>query len=73
MRQGHRPHYLEVRLRGRERPGRIEVPDGTALRDELARFLNRLGPYAQMWIRLEADEYVRYDLIESVSLPPTDD
>jgi hypothetical protein len=49
------------------------VPDGTALRDELARFLNRLGPYAQMWIRLEADEYVRYDLIESVALPPTDD
>lgn len=73
MRQGRRPHCLEVRLSGRERPGFIEVPDRTALREELSRFLNRQGPYAQMWIRLESDEYVRYELIESVSLPPGDD
>ena len=62
-------HHLEVRLRGREQPGRIPVPAGVAPREELARFLDRLGPYAQMWIRLESDEYVRYELIESVSLP----
>lgn len=65
--------YLDVRLRGRERPGRLPVPDGAAPRDELARFLNRQGPYAQVWVRLEGDEYVRYDLIESISLPHESD
>lgn len=68
MRQAHRPHYLQVRIRGRELPERIAVPVDGEPREELKRFLDRLGPYAQMWIRLESDEYVRYELIESVSL-----
>jgi hypothetical protein len=29
--------------------------------EELTRFLNRHGPYAQVWIRLGSGEYVRYD------------
>lgn len=59
------PH-LVVTLAGRREPGRIDITDGTPVRDELARFLNRQGPYAQMWIKLASGEYVRYDLIESV-------
>lgn len=65
----HRPRHLAVRLAGRERPERISVPDDVAPREELRRFLNRLGPYAQLWIRLASGEYVRYDAIESVALP----
>jgi hypothetical protein len=61
--------YLEVTLAGRQTPERIAVTDGVSLRDELARFLNRQGPYAQLWIRLASGEYVRYDLIESVRAP----
>ena len=61
--------YLEVTLAGRQRPEQVPVTDGVPLRDELARFLNRQGPYAQMWIRLASGEYVRYDLIESVRAP----
>lgn len=60
---------LEVRISGRDRPERVAVTDGVSLRDELARFLNRQGPYAQMWIKLETGEYVRYDVITSVSVP----
>jgi hypothetical protein len=63
------PEYLEVRLTGRELPERIASTEGFPIRDELARFLNRQGPYAQMWIRLASGEYVRYDLIASVSVP----
>jgi len=63
------PGQLEVRISGRDRPERISVTEGIPVRDELARFLNRQGPYAQMWIRLESGEYVRYDLIASVSIP----
>jgi hypothetical protein len=63
------PEYLEVRLTGRELPERIDSTEGFPIRDELARFLNRQGPYAQMWIRLASGEYVRYDLIASVSVP----
>ena len=61
--------YLEVTLAGRQRAEQVPVTDGVPLRDELARFLNRQGPYAQMWIRLASGEYVRYDLIESVRAP----
>jgi hypothetical protein len=63
------PEYLEVKLSGRDAPDRIVATGGVPLREELARFLNRQGPYAQMWIELESGEYVRYELIESVSLP----
>jgi len=50
----------------------IAVPDGESVRDELARFLDRKGPYAQMWIRLSSSEYVRYDAIISIAPPPSD-
>ena len=64
---------LTVRVAGRDGEDHLAIPDGTSSRDELARFLNRQGPYAQMWIRLASGEYVRYDLIESVSDPNRDD
>ena len=61
--------YLTVRISGREQPERITLTDGDSVQDELARFLNRQGPYAQMWIRLASGEYVRYDAIESIAPP----
>lgn len=63
------PPQLEVRISGRDQPERIAVTPGLSVREELTRFLNRQGPYAQMWIKLESGEYVRYDLIASVSAP----
>lgn len=62
------PAYLEVLIRGRDELERIPVAAGIAPREELTRFLNRQGPYAQLWIRLGSDAYVRYDAIESVSV-----
>jgi hypothetical protein len=64
-------HYLAVRISGRDQPEQIAVTDGESVHDELARFLNRQGPYAQMWIRLDSGEYVRYDAITSIAPPPT--
>ena len=64
---------LEVRVAGRDRPDKIPITEGMSPHEELARFLNRQGPYAQMWIRLASGEYVRYDLIESISNPNADD
>ena len=61
--------YLAVRISGRGQPERIALTEGDSAQDELARFLNRQGPYAKMWIRLASGEYVRYDAIESVALP----
>jgi hypothetical protein len=58
---------LTVRIAGRDGTEHIPVPDGTSSREELTRFLNRQGPYAQMWIRLASGEYVRYEHIVSVS------
>jgi hypothetical protein len=63
------PRYLVVRISGREQPETITLGDDDSIRDELARFLNRLGPYAQMWIRLSSGEYVRYDAIMSIAPP----
>jgi hypothetical protein len=63
--------YLTVRISGREQAEQIALTDGESVKDELARFLNRQGPYAQMWIRLASGEYVRYDAIESIAPPPT--
>ena len=62
--------YFAVRISGRERPERIALPGNESAQEELARFLNRQGPYAQMWIRLASGEYVRYDAIESIAPPP---
>jgi hypothetical protein len=64
--------YFAIRISGREQPEQIALPDGESVHDELARFLNRQGPYAQMWIRLSSGEYVRYDAIASIAPPPTD-
>ena len=47
----------------------ITLADTDSAHDELARFLNRQGPYAQMWIRLSSGEYVRYDAIISIAQP----
>jgi hypothetical protein len=60
---------LVVRVAGRDQPDRVAVTEGISAHDELTRFLNRQGPYAQMWIRLISGEYVRYDHIVSVSDP----
>jgi hypothetical protein len=57
---------LTVRIRGRDQAEQIALTEGDSVQDELARFLNRQGPYAQMWIKLASGEYVRYDAIESV-------
>ena len=59
--------FLTVRISGRQQPERITLADGDSVQDELARFLNRQGPYAEMWIRLASGEYVRYDAIESIA------
>jgi hypothetical protein len=64
-----RNSYLIVRISGREQPEMIALADTDSVHDELARFLNRQGPYAQMWIRLSSGEYVRYDAIISIAPP----
>jgi hypothetical protein len=60
---------LTVRVAGRNEEDHIPVPEGTTTRDELKRFLNRQGPYAQVWIRLASGEYVRYEHIVSIAEP----
>jgi hypothetical protein len=64
--------HLAVRITGRAQPEQISVLAGESVREELVRFLNRQGPYAQMWIRLASGEYVRYDAIESIAPPPAE-
>ena len=58
---------LRVRVAGRSDDDYIPVPDGTSPREELTRFLNRQGPYAQLWIKLSSGEYVRYEHIISIA------
>ena len=55
-----------VRIEGRD--GEYELPTSPefALQEDLTRFLDRHGPYAQVWIRLASGEYVRYDRIISI-------
>ena len=60
---------LTVRLAGRSEDAHIPIPDGTSPKEELTRFLNRQGPYAQLWIRLTSGEYVRYEHIVSIADP----
>ena len=64
--------HLVVRITGRAQPEQIALTDADSIQDELARFLNRQGPYAQLWIRLASGEYVRYDAIESIAPPPAE-
>ncbi len=60
---------LTVRVAGRAEEDHIPIPEGTSPREELTRFLNRQGPYAQLWIRLGSGEYVRYEHIVSIAEP----
>jgi len=60
---------LTVRVVGRSNDDHLPVPEGTSPKEELTRFLNRQGPYAQLWIRLSSGEYVRYEHIVSVAGP----
>ena len=60
---------LMVRVAGRDEEDEIPVPDGYSAHEELTRFLNRHGPYAQIWIRLSSGEYVRYEHIVSIRAP----
>jgi hypothetical protein len=59
---------LLVRISGRDGEHRLGVAPELTAHDELTRFLNRQGPYAQIWIRLESGEYVRYDHVVSVRI-----
>jgi hypothetical protein len=59
---------LVVRLRHRDDEHELPVPPEQPAHEELTRFLNRQGPYAQVWIRLASGEYVRYDDIVSVRI-----
>lgn len=58
---------LVVRLEGRDGEHELPVSDQTA-HEELTRFLNRHGPYAQIWIRLGSGEYVRYEDVVSIRI-----
>jgi hypothetical protein len=59
---------LVVRIEGREDAESLPLSSEHSAQEELTRFLNRQGPYAQMWIKLEDGEYVRYDHIASVRI-----
>jgi hypothetical protein len=59
---------LLVRITGRDGEHTLPVPPELTPQEELTRFLNRQGPYAQIWIRLESGEYVRYDHVVSIRI-----
>jgi len=59
---------LLVRLTGRDGEHELPLPTDLSAQEELTRFLNRHGPYAQVWIRLESGEYVRYDHVVSIRI-----
>jgi hypothetical protein len=59
---------LLIRLSYRDGEHELPVPSEQTPREELKRFLDRHGPYAQVWIRLASGEYVRYDHIVSVRI-----
>lgn len=57
---------LVVRIAGRDGEHELPAPSEQSEHEELTRFLNRHGPYAQIWIRLASGEYVRYDHVASI-------
>jgi hypothetical protein len=59
---------LLVRLTGRDGEHELPLPPDLSAQEELTRFLNRHGPYAQVWIRLGSGEYVRYDHVVSIRI-----
>jgi hypothetical protein len=60
---------LLVRLGDRDGEHELPVPAEQTPHEELTRFLNRHGPYAQIWIQLASGEYVRYDQVVSIRIP----
>jgi hypothetical protein len=62
--------HLEVTIADRDGTAAIALPAGASVKEELTRFLNRQGPYAQLWIKLASGEYVRYDAIVTVAPSP---
>ena len=59
---------LLVRIAGREGEYQVPVPRDLTPHEELTRFLNRQGPYAQIWIQLTSGAYVRYDHVVSIRI-----
>jgi hypothetical protein len=59
---------LVVRLSNRDGEHELLPPTDQTPQEELTRFLNRHGPYAQVWLRLSSGEYVRYDHIVSIRI-----
>jgi hypothetical protein len=59
---------LLVRINQRDGEHELPVPTEQTPQEELTRFLDRHGPYAQVWIRLASGEYVRYDQIVSIRI-----
>lgn len=59
---------LLVRIADREGEHPLPLTPGQDSQDELTRFLNRHGPYAQPWIKLESGEYVRYEHVVSIRI-----
>lgn len=59
---------LLIRIAGRDGEHQLQVPPELTPHEELTRFLNRQGPYAQIWIRLDSGEYVRYDHVISIRI-----
>jgi hypothetical protein len=59
---------LVVRVAHRDGEHELPVPSDQTEHEELTRFLNRQGPYAQVWIRLASGEYVRYEHVVSVRI-----
>ena len=59
---------LHVRITGRDGEHELPVPQELSPQEELTRFLDRHGPYAQVWIRLASGDYVRYDQIVSIRM-----
>lgn len=57
---------LLVRIAGRDGEHELPMPSDQTDHEELTRFLDRHGPYAQIWIRLVSGEYVRYDSVVSI-------
>jgi hypothetical protein len=62
---------LLVRIGDRDGEHQLLVPSELTPREEVTRFLNRQGPYAQIWIQLASGEYVRYDHVVSIRIEET--
>jgi hypothetical protein len=59
---------LLVRITDRDGEHELPVEPEHDAHEELTRFLNRHGPYAQAWIKLGSGEYVRYEHVVSIRI-----